>query len=804
VRPLRLEVEGFTSFRSPTVVDFADAEYFALVGPTGSGKSSLIDAIGFALYGSVPRYDDRRLVAPVISQGQTEARVGLDFAVGAQAYRAVRVVRAQARGKGATTKEARLERVGPPGGDEVLAGDADGLTEAVTRLLGLTFDHFTKCVVLPQGTFARFLHDKPAARQDLLVELLGLGLYGQLGQAANAEAATALNRSAIATEQLTRPPLSDATPEAVASARQRVVEIDALRTQVAEAEPMLLALADRQAEALAESAGAGQRAALLAAVTAPEGLTDLASALARAVHAVTAANDEVDRAETGVAVAEAALEAMASRSALEGAERQHQEREDLRARLEKGRLVTVELVTAERQCGQDLEAARDAVTAARAEWERAGQGQQATALARVLIAGQPCPVCRQAVATLPDPVAAPDLDAAEMAVSAAERRLGETTEAAQEASPRRAKGEQVLATLSERVDELEVLLAEQPDRTAVVAALARLSQVEANLSAARTDERRARAEVRDAQRRQTQIDQQLHAARAEFDSCRDRLASLGPPVAQRLDVAADWADLVDWAALRVPIEQEEAAGAASRAEEITTQRQTLTDALEAACGAVGIELGPHHGRPGEAVAEARADAVGVASRLADALAEAERVAAQVSDLATQAQVARALGQHLRSSGFEKWLLDEAISVLVTGATALLRELSSGAYSLAIDPAGGFAVVDHGNADAVRSARTLSGGETFLASLALALALADRLAEYAAEGAAPLEAIFLDEGFGTLDAETLDTVAAAIENLAASGRVVGLVTHVRELADRVPVRFEVERGPGSSTVRRVEL
>jgi exonuclease SbcC len=130
---------------------------------------------------------------------------------------------------------------------------------------------------------------------------------------------------------------------------------------------------------------------------------------------------------------------------------------------------------------------------------------------------------------------------------------------------------------------------------------------------------------------------------------------------------------------------------------------------------------------------------------------------------------------------------------------VLRELSGGQYSLTLDPkTSNFMVIDHRNADEQRSARTLSGGETFLASLALALALA----EMTARGAAPLDAIFLDEGFGTLDADTLDTVAAAIEELGARGRMVGLVSHVQELADRVPVRFEVRKGPQTSTVEKV--
>ena len=77
------------------------------------------------------------------------------------------------------------------------------------------------------------------------------------------------------------------------------------------------------------------------------------------------------------------------------------------------------------------------------------------------------------------------------------------------------------------------------------------------------------------------------------------------------------------------------------------------------------------------------------------------------------------------------------------------------------------MVDHANADAVRGAKTLSGGETFLASLALALSLADQVVDLAADGSARLESIFCDEGFGSLDLDTLDVVATALEEL---GRV----------------------------------
>ena len=113
------------------------------------------------------------------------------------------------------------------------------------------------------------------------------------------------------------------------------------------------------------------------------------------------------------------------------------------------------------------------------------------------------------------------------------------------------------------------------------------------------------------------------------------------------------------------------------------------------------------------------------------------------------------------------------------------------------------MVDHNNASERRDVKTLSGGETFLASLALALGLADSIAELTTSNSVTLGSMFLDEGFGTLDTETLDVVASAIEELAATGRMIGVVTHVRELAERLPTRFEVTKGPASSWVEKVE-
>ncbi|HEX9994556.1 MAG TPA: SbcC/MukB-like Walker B domain-containing protein, partial [Acidimicrobiales bacterium] len=231
------------------------------------------------------------------------------------------------------------------------------------------------------------------------------------------------------------------------------------------------------------------------------------------------------------------------------------------------------------------------------------------------------------------------------------------------------------------------------------------------------------------------------------------------------------------------------------------RRRDAAEQLARRCADAGVDLALGDDPRGP-VAAAVARATDELTRIEASLEQAAAHRAEQAAAEADARVAAALANHLSARGFEKWVLDEAVGVLTDGATEFLRSLSSGAYSLAVDDRAGFCVVDHRNADEVRSARTLSGGETFLASLALALALADQVGQLAADGSARLDSIFLDEGFGTLDPDTLDTVAAAIEELGAAGRMVGIVTHVAELAERVPVRFEVTRGPSGSSVERV--
>ena len=158
-----------------------------------------------------------------------------------------------------------------------------------------------------------------------------------------------------------------------------------------------------------------------------------------------------------------------------------------------------------------------------------------------------------------------------------------------------------------------------------------------------------------------------------------------------------------------------------------------------------------------------------------------------------------LGTLLSAKRFEKWLVSTALRSLTASASLILERLSGGQYGLESTDGNDFLVIDHRNADERRPVRSLSGGETFQASLALALALSQEISALSARPGRGLDSIFLDEGFGTLDPETLDTVADTIETLGRDGRMVGIITHVRELAERVPVRFRVTKGERTSTI-----
>jgi exonuclease SbcC len=428
-------------------------------------------------------------------------------------------------------------------------------------------------------------------------------------------------------------------------------------------------------------------------------------------------------------------------------------------------------------------------------------------------------VCRQRVHALPEGRGAPNLDRAERRLAEADRSLEQATAAVQEAVARQVRVDEKLGRLRDDLADVEARLSGAAEAEALDDQLAVVAAAEADLAKAVQAARDARAARREIGARHDELLVREREARRAFDAARDAVAVLDPPASERRDLAADWAALVAWATGRGPSTTERAEEHWRLAEAARAEAASLLDQLTQLCCDTGVELagggrggdGPRTSAgqrgtwPGEAVAAAHARAEADLHRIDTDMADAEALRADRCRAVEQQQVAEALAGHLAANRFEKWLLDEAVQQLVHGASQILGELTGAAYALAVDArSGGFLVVDHTNASQPRPARTLSGGETFLASLALALALADHLgATLAATGPARLDALFLDEGFGALDPDALDVVATALDELGARGRMVGVVTHVRELADRLPVRFEVRKVGGSATVERVD-
>lgn len=165
-------------------------------------------------------------------------------------------------------------------------------------------------------------------------------------------------------------------------------------------------------------------------------------------------------------------------------------------------------------------------------------------------------------------------------------------------------------------------------------------------------------------------------------------------------------------------------------------------------------------------------------------------------------------QGFKNVTFERYVLGAILDEVVYAANLRLQKMSRSRYSLErSDYTGGgrgkqgldLAVMDAFTGQS-RPANTLSGGETFLASMALALGLADVIQSYA--GGIHMDTMFIDEGFGTLDPDTLELAMETLVKLQSSGRLIGMISHVPELKTRIPAHLEVTRGDDGSTAKFV--
>ena len=791
MRPERLELEGFTAFRDRVEIDFAGADLFVLVGPTGSGKSSIIDAITFALYGSIPRLRKGR-VEPVISLGAQRARIRFDFSVGEARYSATRVV--QRTKTGATTNEARLE-----GGPEEVVG-ASELTIAVEELLGLSYEHFTKSVVLPQGKFASFLLGGSSDRQALLRELLDLGRYARVRDLAVQRAQASEVRAESLRDSLAK--LDAVTPEAVAELEATKLKLEAVIEWSAARREQLDSARARRDETMRERGRLAQLADALRSIGPPDGLGELDASMARAVAERDAAVERLEKASEALDQATAAANAAGDPGEIARLIGFVEQSEKLDARVAAGTKKIAELQGAAANAAEEAEKLAVEAVHARERLERLRNARAAHVLPSVSKPGEPCPVCRRILESdhLADDGESGSLEDAVEQVEAATRAADASTATRLKLETQLGEYRSQLSTLEAERVEAATRLGEH-SRADLERKQREIAEALERRDAASRAVSEERSAVDAAAKRVSQLADRATAFWTALDKQRMAVTALEPPEVLRKDLGAEWAAFLEWRDLHTTEVEARLAAMTSDLETQSVAIDDITRAMSERIAQAGVEL-VAGSDPHEQALVSRARTIERLERMRSDLKDKIEAAAALEGYEGDVVVARALAAHLKVNGFERWLIEEVVHDLVVHANERLEQLSGGAYALAVEKSE-FVIIDRLNADERRAPETLSGGETFVVSLALALSLADQMASISMSGTARLESVFLDEGFGTLDSETLDTVAAVIHELGSDGRTVGLITHVSELAQQIPVRFEVSKRSDGARVHRVD-
>ena len=401
-----------------------------------------------------------------------------------------------------------------------------------------------------------------------------------------------------------------------------------------------------------------------------------------------------------------------------------------------------------------------------------------------------------------------------------------------------------------RVDKLEALA---PQIAQVEAALsqerARLDGLTDTLAAARESAASLASTLRERESALASATERVKAERAGFESLDARAADLDRR-AQRMaalaGACADWANARDahaqargsladaldaqgldahsWREALRPLSQVEAVEdrVATHDKELFAVREALASerlTRAAATPAPDVEALAQASRRADEEAATMARAAGMLEQhcaqldaarasLHDALAELARARAQAGPIRRLADIASASGpDNLASTPLSAWVLIARLEEVLAAANPRLERISSGRYELVAVPDDGtasrksglgLAIIDH-DTDATRSPRTLSGGETFYTSLALALGLADVVSAEA--GGVELRTMFIDEGFGSLDSHTLSLVMEQLQALRCAGRTVGVISHVEEMATQIADQIQVRPlEDGGSTLR----
>ena len=852
--PISLSLSNFLSYRDAAPTLHLDGVRVAcLCGPNGNGKSALLDAVTWALWGKARGQRHEQL----LHHGQTEMRVELVFDVGADRYRVERRY-SQAR----RSAQSSLELGAHVGGGEFrpVTGNVIRETQAeIERLINMDYETFVNSAFLVQGRADEFTMATPGVRKDVLAKVLGLDRYEELAKRARdrgRDARAKLDANALSVDRLreraakadeTRAALAEAERElagAVASVnglderlqllRGRVAHLERRQAERDEHDGAARRARQRQAEEEKEAADLNRRLTgwqqtierapeIEQGVAALEAARERARSLTDAAQQAYVLQAELAPLDQAVADARAELERVIAvqRQDVDTQLRPRAEsllslqlRQDELVEREKAaqsRMAEAEAAsTEERRLSSEAQALRQEND--RLETNGKATGEKLRLLDHEHADGAVCPLCSSELG--PDGVArirvAYEREIAEQRerykqqkqwVEELERDAGEAGERAQNAR-RESEMEQQrvleergrLARQREEAEEAATRLkVEEPllrENEAALASgayaqqeqaaaqglrerLAALSFDPAALSAAEAqvrelvhweEERLALATARERMDDDTAALERARARASEAASDAARAEQAGAAIAGEL------AELPSWTAQRGQVEEELRVAEAAR------------DGLQASKGSLENEM--------RQIEQAAADL---------AKAEAERKAL-TDEAGAFTELALAFGK----GGVQALLMEAAIPRLEDEANGLLHRMTDGRMTLKLETqkerrTGGDAVetLDIVIADELgsRAYEMFSGGERFRIDFAVRIALSKVLAWRAG---APLPTLFIDEGFGTQDAEGRDRILEVIQAIEDRFERILVITHMDDIKEAFPVRIEVTRGPQGST------
>lgn len=889
----RLEVSGIGPFAERQVVDFDrlnEAGLFLLSGPTGSGKTSVLDAVSIALFGQPPGVrKGRRDLVSHHRDPEAAPEVRLEATVGGRRIRVTRTpahTRPKKRGEGETEENpsVALEVAGPDGGWQPVSSRIAEADRQLREWIGMDHDQFAQVVMLPQGEFATFLRADAKERRRVLERLFpshdfafvedwlrrragkareerdekraeidrrlaaAAAVAGQEGDSGSPERVGAWVEATKIRLETAVAAAAEVQEEAQAeferadghrrAARDREQEIAARDQEAKRAaadwdraraelsgrpggltvQPEIAELPTEPGESAAAEVRQRERdlRAVIAELEAFE-RDQLARAeeLSGVVRGIAAQIERAEREKTELAASQA--EAPERIAKFESALREAEGAAAGLAAAEQN-LATVadRLASARRRDGlaPQLRAAEEAVqeerelaVVARERWLHLREARLAGIAAELssgLASGEPCPVC--GALDHPAPAAGTEDAPSKEAEAEAEDDLASRERAVEEARAR-------LDALRQEFQQFDGRAGGAP----VAELAARHESAERECQGARekaerrgglvAELRRLRDRQDEATERLAEIDREVatlaerrKAAEREVGEIREREDVLRaddpgvPARRERLKAAADLLHEAAGAAVRG-----EAARKARRAAEAIELEVPLEQAQVAyAAAAEQLEAATARlatARNREADFAREAAALPVLMGEYEPLVEAAATASELAGLA--------LGNNPARLQLSTYVLAARLEQVIEAANVRLTPMSSGRYRLvysaelaARGAMSGLGIrVFDSYTGLEREPTSLSGGESFYASLSLALGLAEVVQRES--GGRRLETLFIDEGFGTLDSDTLDQVMSVLDELREGGRVVGVVSHVEELKNRIPSRIEVTPSPSGS-------